>query len=214
MLVQTFTQFRKAVPAKIDASTLKRLKLAPNNESMVVSTLRFLKLIDEQGSTTPEGKSLFTTHADAEFSQKLAAHIESAYKALFDDRGQDAWQADRDSLIAFFRTVDETSALTGARQAIAFETLAALAGHGDLARVRSSGTGATTATKAKSSKKDAKAAGKITDPSPNAIRVSSVTQNSNSVGLTVRIEINLPAQGDQETYDRIFKSIRANLLNQ
>jgi hypothetical protein len=29
----------------------------------------------------------------------------------------------------------------------------------------------------------------------------------------VRIEINLPADGDQETYDRIFKSIRENLLN-
>jgi hypothetical protein len=26
-------------------------------------------------------------------------------------------------------------------------------------------------------------------------------------GLTVRIEINLPATGDQETYDKIFKSI-------
>jgi hypothetical protein len=33
------------------------------------------------------------------------------------------------------------------------------------------------------------------------------------VALTVRIEINLPASGDQETYDRIFKSIRENLLN-
>jgi hypothetical protein len=33
------------------------------------------------------------------------------------------------------------------------------------------------------------------------------------LGLTVRIEINLPAQGDQKTYDTIFKSIRENLLN-
>ena len=33
------------------------------------------------------------------------------------------------------------------------------------------------------------------------------------LGLTVRIEINLPATGDQETYDKIFKSIRENLLN-
>jgi len=32
-------------------------------------------------------------------------------------------------------------------------------------------------------------------------------------GLTVRIEINLPADGDQETYDWIFKSIRENLLD-
>ena len=33
------------------------------------------------------------------------------------------------------------------------------------------------------------------------------------LGLTVRIEINLPPSGDQATYDAIFKSIRANLLN-
>jgi hypothetical protein len=37
--------------------------------------------------------------------------------------------------------------------------------------------------------------------------------NPANVGLTVRIEINLPADGDQDTYDRIFKSIRENLLN-
>lgn len=36
---------------------------------------------------------------------------------------------------------------------------------------------------------------------------------SRDVGLTVRVEINLPADGDQETYDRIFKSIRENLID-
>ena len=38
-------------------------------------------------------------------------------------------------------------------------------------------------------------------------------KDGKDVGLTVRIEINLPAVADQETYDRIFKSIRENLLN-
>ena len=32
------------------------------------------------------------------------------------------------------------------------------------------------------------------------------------MALTVRIEINLPAEGTQETYDAIFKSIKANLF--
>ncbi len=32
-------------------------------------------------------------------------------------------------------------------------------------------------------------------------------------GLTVRIEINLPADADQETYDKIFRSIKENLIN-
>ncbi len=34
------------------------------------------------------------------------------------------------------------------------------------------------------------------------------------MALTVRIEINLPANGTQDTYDMIFKSIRANLINE
>lgn len=33
------------------------------------------------------------------------------------------------------------------------------------------------------------------------------------VGLTVRVEINLPAGGNKETYDAIFKSIRENLID-
>ena len=32
-------------------------------------------------------------------------------------------------------------------------------------------------------------------------------------GLTVRVEVNLPADADQETYDKIFQSIRKNLID-
>jgi hypothetical protein len=39
------------------------------------------------------------------------------------------------------------------------------------------------------------------------------TSTSANFGLTVRVEINLPSDGDQETYDRIFRSIKENLLN-
>lgn len=39
-------------------------------------------------------------------------------------------------------------------------------------------------------------------------------QGRRDMALTVRIEINLPAGGSQETYDNIFKSIRANLINE
>jgi hypothetical protein len=48
-LVQAFTQFRKAMPAQVDASTLKRLGIAPGNESVVISVIRFLGFIDENG---------------------------------------------------------------------------------------------------------------------------------------------------------------------
>lgn len=69
----------------------------------------------------------------------------------------------------------------------------------------------------KAAKKTTKAektqAGKITSPivTDQVNRVKG--DSTGGVALTVRIEVNLPAQADQETYDRIFKSIRANLLN-
>ena len=43
---------------------------------------------------------------------------------------------------------------------------------------------------------------------------ATVVNSPGNVGLTVRIEINLPANGSQATYDNIFKSIRENLLKQ
>ena len=36
------TQFRNALPTKINAETLKKLGIAPNNESYVINILRFL----------------------------------------------------------------------------------------------------------------------------------------------------------------------------
>ena len=34
------------------------------------------------------------------------------------------------------------------------------------------------------------------------------------MALTVRVEVNLPANASQDTYDAIFKSIRANLIDE
>ena len=36
---------------------------------------------------------------------------------------------------------------------------------------------------------------------------------SRDFGLSVRIEINLPANATKETYDNIFKSIKENLID-
>lgn len=50
------------------------------------------------------------------------------------------WTLDRDKLIGFFRSNDDTSDVTGKRQAITFETLSALAGHGELPNYSNSKT--------------------------------------------------------------------------
>lgn len=39
------------------------------------------------------------------------------------------------------------------------------------------------------------------------------SEQNKTFGLSVRVEINLPANASASTYDNIFKSIRKNLLN-
>jgi len=210
-LVQTFNQFRKAMPATVDAGTLKKLSLAPNNEPMVLSVLRFLGLIDKDGKKTQEATKLFTKHGDDAFGKALETIVKKAYSDLFEHYGDDTWKTDRDSLIGYFRGTDETSAITGKRQAVAFEALSALSGHGEVAEPKSTGkrTKKAVAKKKTTKKADTEKAHKES----KGEGIGFTGDADNNIGLTVRIEINLPAQGDQETYDRIFQSIKKNLLN-
>jgi hypothetical protein len=214
LLVQTFSQLRKMFPAKVDAETLRRLSLAPKNESVVISTLKFLGFIDDDGNKTSEA-AVFLKHDDTEFANALEKVVKEKYAELFAQSGDQAWELDRDSLIGFFRVNDETSALTAKRQAITFETLSALCGHGETPSPRTTRKDTSKATQTTPKSKEKKTS---QTPIPTSTsRSSSVSSfgisSSNDIGLTVRIEINLPAQGDQETYDRIFQSIRKNLLN-
>jgi hypothetical protein len=211
MLVQTFTQLKKMFPGKVDAEVLQKLSIAPKNESMVISTLKFLGFLDDQGAKTEKAKTVFLKHDEKAFSASLESAVREAYAHLFKELGDDAWSSDRDTLISFFRVHDETSALTATRQAIAFETLAALAGHGTAPAAKAPRT----VDMQPATKKGRQLKGQSVSPTS---KVSPMTTLENAggakgVGLTVRIEINLPAQGDQQTYDRIFESIKKNLLN-
>jgi hypothetical protein len=172
--------------------------------------LRFLGLIDQEGKKTTDATKIFNLHEDAAFSKAFATLVSKAYSELFDLHGESAWSLDNAALITFFRSHDETTAIVGKLQASTFKVLAAYSGHGDVPATRAAGTKGQKPTGKPLSKKAAPAAG-----SPARIMQSPTKSEHSSgvVGLTVRIEINLPADGDQDTYDRIFKSIRENLLN-
>ena len=99
-----------------------------------------------------------------------------------------------DKLIAFFRSKDKTSDLVGRLQAASFQVLAALAGHGEVPtrtqpRTSSKTTGAKTRpTKAKTTKTEESAGGDDSAAQGGG-------EPARDVGLTVRIEVNLPAGG-------------------
>lgn len=221
-LVATFAQLRKNVPAKVDASYLQRFNIAPANESYVISILRFVGLIDEDGNRV-EANTGYLYGNDEGFKEGMETALRAAYSDLFADMGDDALEAEKTNLTHWFRASDKTSELVGGRQASTFQTLAALAGHGELPAARTSngtkkaaaapGAPMKTATKKAAAKKAAEApagdAGAAGGGGNGAVKV----QNGQDVGLTVRIEVNLPPGGDADTYDAIFASIKKHLMS-
>jgi Family of unknown function (DUF5343) len=208
-IVQTINQLRNAFPTIVTAGTLTKLSIAPNNESYVINILRFLDLIDEKGAKTSKAGIVFSKHEDAEFQKAFAELVQANYKDLFELHGKNAWELPIEKLISFFRGTDQTSAIVGKRQAQTFRALASMSGHGEAVKAAS-----TKPVGAKKVEKPSKKAGTTAKNLQHANANGGNTDDANraGVGLTVRIEINLPASGDQETYDRIFKSIRENLL--
>lgn len=213
LIQQTFQQFRKSFPAKVEAETLKKLGIASSNESFVIGILKFLHLIGEDNAKTPEGIKLFTSHKDEDFQKILTEAVQKAYAGLFELHGPEAWKLDKDALITFFRGTDGTSAIVGARQAVTFATLASLAGKRDeQVAVKFSAPKKAGTPQAKTGAKVKPGTSKPAPAETSAPPHANPVFETGRVGLTVRIEINLPANGTQETYDNIFRSIRENII--
>lgn len=206
-VVKTVERFRKQFPGEVTAETLRKLGIAPKNESYVINILKFLKLIDENGKKVDVNAKAFLLD-DAAFAAEFGKIVKTAYSSLFDLYGDDSWASQRDELITYFRTSDGSSDVVGHGQAITFVALAALSGHGEITQPRPV---------APAAKKPVAAAATKPKPASTVIPPSATLpppeQAQSRVGLTVRIEVNLPANGDQKTYDAIFQSIRKNLID-
>lgn len=225
-ITQLTNQLRRSFPSTVTAETLKKLGIAPNNETYVLNILKFIGVLDAENKKTAAATPIFNQHNDSDFQEQFSKLVGQAYHELFDLHGPDAWGLSIDKLIAFFRNHDGTSDIVGKRQASTFQALARISGKTvdeSEPSSKASGSGNSKAVKKVATARKVTAstanpavqthaqvtAQPSTSPTPSPEGVV----NSGGVGLTVRIEINLPPGGDQATYDAIFKSIRANLLN-
>jgi hypothetical protein len=211
-LVPVILQFRKSFPNSVTADTLKKLGFAPKNESYVLNVIRFLGLIDQEGNKTEAASNAFKLHEDDQFAQQFSELVKVAYHDLFELHGDGSWTLDTSQLISFFRSSDDTSDLVGKLQARTFQILASFSGHGDVPTPKSTTPKKPLATPRNVMQKPEK--DNVNVQASSKAQVIEPARETRPFGLTVRIEINLPADGDQETYDRIFKSIRENLLNE
>jgi hypothetical protein len=200
-IAAAINQLRKAFPKTVDAETLRKLSIAPKNESYVINVLRFIGAIDENGSKTEKAAAVFSQSGD-EFKRDFAEMVKTAYAGLFDLHTDSAWTLSPEKLMSYFRSTDQTSELVGRHQAATFQLLAGFAGHGapDTPKIPA---------KTKIPRPAKVTGGKAPAAAPND---PGKGEPQRDFGLTVRIEVNLPAGGDQETYDKIFRSIRENLF--
>lgn len=196
-VTKTIEQFRQSLPKTINSSTLEKLGIAPQNEFRVINLFRFLGFIGDEDQPTDLANKLFYV-GDKEFETELSKVVQDRYSELFDLHKEGAWDLDSVKLEGFFRNTDKTTASTGKAQAATFATLATLAGKRQIK-----------STNKKSSNKKSQ---NKKEPQENIVKDESASIRE-KIGLTVRIEINLPADGTESTYDMIFKSIRNNLLN-
>jgi hypothetical protein len=210
-ITQMIGFLKKNFPATVTSDTVKKYGLASKNESYVINALQFLGLIDEEGKRQEHAHDVLTTHDEEEFKAKFAELVKKAYKELFDLYGDEAWTLSKPKLIGYFRQADKTSDIIGTRQAAVFQALRGIAGFEAPSEAKPK---VPTAKKPKAKPASAKPA-EFGDAEVEVVEVppkqTMKTPAKSDMALTVRIEINLPAEGSQETYDAIFKSIKANL---
>ncbi len=208
-LVQLINHIRKSTPDTLNAAILKKLGLAPGNEGRLINTAQYLGIVDDQGKITDQASKVFSLHSDSDFQGQFGKMVRDAYAELFNLYKDGTWEANKDQLITFFRQSDQSTAIVGEKQANTFKAIAAIAGHGSIrgAKVRDKIANKKLGFKSKNNPIGS-------EPRVAAKAVLANSERTRDVGLTVRIEVNLPSQGDQETYDRIFKSIKENLLNE
>jgi hypothetical protein len=210
-LGQFISHSRKSFPSSVTVETLRKLGIAPKNESYIINILKYLGLIDQEGAKTDVATRIFSLHDDAAFATEFGKLVAEIYKDLFELHGDNTWNLDLDALINYFRASDSTSEVVGRYQALTFKKLVTFAGYGTISDPKVN-VSKTPANGKKSSRKNE--AKHSTQPTPQPQNHENTNYKTNNIGLTVRIEINLPSDGDKETYDRIFSSIRENLLNE
>ena len=82
-IVQAVAHLRRSFPAAVTADTLKKLGIAPKNESYLINILKFLTIIDAEGKRTDKAAKVFNLHDDAQFQKAFGQMVKDAYVDLF-----------------------------------------------------------------------------------------------------------------------------------
>lgn len=112
-----------------------------------------------------------------------------------------------EEFVRYFRETDRTGMAIGRGQARVFQILSRIAGHGQIERSMAPRT-----SKNESAAKWNAVSLKVqaSEERQNGSNGNNGHKRHRDSGVTVRIEIHLPPNGTEATYDKIFKTIKGN----
>ena len=198
---EVIEKLRRSVPQKIDIDYLKKVNIAPKNESYLIGILKFMGIVDDENNPTEKAREVFAIHRDEEFGEELSKIIRDAYKEIFDLNGEEAWNLPLDDLISYFRQASKSSGVVGERQAKTFSTLAEISGKRKIVGGRKV-------------RRRAQKASSLNSSATKKEKTDSLQKahKEQEISMCIKIEINIPGGQSKEVYDDIFRSIKENLM--
>jgi hypothetical protein len=219
-IIQAVTQLRRQFPPIVNVATLKKLGISRGSESKIVTILKFVGVIDDEFKKTAKAGPIFAQHDDAQFQAGFANLVKEGYSDLFSLHGEGAWALSTAQLISFFRSSDQSSALMGQRQSIAFQALASLCGkmEAPVARTAPSlkkqrSTSETAKPIAKQGAKSAPLVTLVETRHSGSTRdvVEPAGKNRGLPSIHIDVQVHISPDTSPEQIDRIFSSMAKHL---
>ncbi|WP_230972168.1 DUF5343 domain-containing protein [Archaeoglobus neptunius] len=175
------------VPEKVTQRWLAALGFKSSNDRTIVGLLKDLGFIDASGIPT----ETWNNYRNRELAPKImASAIKRAYQQLFDTY-PDAHRKDKEALKNFFAAQTNLASNTIDRIILTFKALCELADFEETESVT----------------QNAKMDKSLTRP-------PTIKLPTHGLAININIQLQLPATNDEEVYDKLFRSLKRNLLSE
>ena len=176
-------------PPKITQEYLEAAGFKSTNDRAIISVLKFVELLGEDGKPTEDYKLL---RDRSQFGAILASHIKEGYSELF-SLFPDANNKNNEALKNFFATKTTAGDAALGQIVATFKTLCESA---DFEAPAPSPTGS------EGHKGDR--------PVSRSLKIPAIPESGVTINLNIQLQ--LPPTEDSAVYDRIFESLRRNLI--
>ncbi|MHB8361552.1 MAG: DUF5343 domain-containing protein [Thermoplasmataceae archaeon] len=183
---------KTGVPTKVTREYLTKIGYTSSNDRAIINVLKFIGFLDHDGSPTEKYKQFRNTNTSRTV---MAECLTMSYSDLFNTYPS-AYDKDDESLVNFMRASSDAKPETLSYSVRTFKTLSSFA---DFTKVKvSDNNESLTPSTSYSSKDMMQSTDRVVD-SPFI--------------LNVNVQITLPETKDYEVYEKIFQSLRKNILD-